>query len=320
MTDGRDMRISIVVPHLNQREFLGRCLESLATQVASHDVEVIVVDNGSDHPPRDVCDRHSFVRLEHQATPGPGPARNRGVAQSTGDILAFIDADCVAHRGWLDTLVKVFANEPATMIVGGDTRISVANPARLTMLESYESVFAFRQQHYIEKLGFSGSGNLAMRREVYVAVGPFAGIDVAEDRDWGRRATLLGCRIKYVPEMIVCHPARRTFGELRRKWDRHISHDWKDTSGRAFRRLRWAGTALAVLASGVVDLHKVMASTQIFTRRERLLAALVLMTIRLYRAWRMAAVLLSTSADAPRCWNRTLMARDSGTFQRVKTP
>jgi len=73
-------------------------------------------------------------------------------------------------------------------VVGGDVRIAVANPRRLTHLEAYESIFAYRQQEYIETMGFSGTGNLAVGREDFERIGPFAGIEVAEDRDWGRRA------------------------------------------------------------------------------------------------------------------------------------
>jgi GT2 family glycosyltransferase len=191
------------------------------------------------------------------------------------------------------------------MVVGGDVRIGVADSAHLTMLEAYESVFAYRQQEYIEKLGFSGTGNLAMRREAFDAVGAFAGIEIAEDRDWGRRATQLGYRIRYVPEMILFHPARRNFAELRRKWDRHISHDYEESSGSAFWRLRWAVLALAVAASGIADIRKVIVSNRISTAPETFMAAAMLMRIRLYRAGRMLRLLMPGSGKAIRNWNRT---------------
>ena len=112
--------------------------------------------------------------------------------------------------------------------IGGDVRIAVTDPMRFTQLEAYESIFAYRQEEYIRKFGFSGTGNLAMHREDFELVGPFAGIKVAEDRDWGRRAKALGLQIQYVPDMIVYHPARVTFSELYKKWDRHIAHDASD--------------------------------------------------------------------------------------------
>ena len=68
----------------------------------------------------------------------------------------------------------------------------------------------------------------AMRRSAYGAVGPFGGIELAEDSDWGHRATSMGYAIGYVPTMIVYHPARQSFADLCTKWDRHISHDFTE--------------------------------------------------------------------------------------------
>jgi len=304
MTAAASMRVSIVIPHLNQPEFLARCLAALAPQVeAMQDVEAIVVDNGSRVLPKEVCGRFDWVRMIQEPIPGPGPARNRGIAAAKAQLLAFIDADCVAHPDWLASLVREFEANSATQIVGGDVRIGLADPARSSALEAYESVFAYRQEEYIEKMGFSGTGNLAMRRAAYEAVGPFAGIEVAEDRDWGRRANAKGLRIKYLPSMIAYHPARKTFAELCRKWDRHVSHDYEELPAGPLGQVKWAGLALAVAASGIVDVRKIVASRRISTLRERLLAATVLARIRFYRARRMLGQFLLVDRKS-RDWNR----------------
>ena len=66
------------------------------------------------------------------------------------------------------------------------------------------------QRDYIERKGFSVTANLASRRAVFDAVGPFAGIEIAEDIDWGQRATRHGPSAPvYAPEVMVYHPARR---------------------------------------------------------------------------------------------------------------
>ena len=245
-------RLGIVIPHLNQPEFLRHCLQSLAPQIAAHPgVEVVVVDNGSHQLPVEVCRPYDFVRLEQEPEAGPGPARNRGIAVCEADLLAFIDADCVADPGWLSSIVAAFAARQDLMIAGGDVRIGLADPRNMTMLEAYESVFAYRQKEYIEKKGFSGTGNLAMRRRAFEAVGPFAGIAVAEDRDWGQRATAKGLRIAYLPEMIVYHPARTSFAELRRKWDRHVAHDFAERPRGPIGLALWVAKSFAVGASGV---------------------------------------------------------------------
>ena len=115
---------SVVVPHLNQPEMLSRCLDSLATG-SRQPIEIIVVDNGSAELPEAACAAHRNVTLLSERTPGPGPARNRGVAAAKGDVLAFIDADCVADPGWLMAAEAALA-DPAAGILGGDVRIDVS--------------------------------------------------------------------------------------------------------------------------------------------------------------------------------------------------
>ena len=304
MTESGIPRVSIVIPHLNQPEFLARCLAALAPQIAAvTDAETIVVDNGSKTLPAAICAPYPWVKLTQEATPGPGPARNLGISKAQGILLAFIDADCVPDPHWLSSILAAFESNPAVVIAGGDVRIGLTDAARPTALEAYECVFAYRQKDYIEQAGFSGTGNLAMRRQAFEAVGPFAGIELAEDRDWGRRANARGLRIHYLESMIVYHPARQSFAELRGKWDRHVSHDYADLSPGLKGKMIWAGLALAVAVSGVMDCRKIVVSNRLSTFRERLLAAVILARIRLYRSSRMLSQLFRADYQS-RKWNR----------------
>ena len=283
--------ISVIIPHLNQSEALGRCLESLIEQSYPRELfEVIVVDNGSQTEPVDLVGRFEGVSLATEQTPGPGPARNRGVEACRGEILAFIDADCIADSGWLKAIARTLQRPEARVIAGGDVRIAVRDAGRLTAIEAYESVFAFRQKEYIEKKGFSGTGNLAVRRRDFDTIGPFAGIEVAEDTDWGRRAGACGYQILYIPEMIVSHPARRNITELCAKWDRHILHDFRQRQLDGLGKLAWCLRALAVPVSAIVHIPRVAKSHQIAGFRERLMATLVLLQIRAYRGIRMLSM------------------------------
>ena len=195
-------RVSIIIPHLNQRDAAEHCLLSLRAQSYPADrMEIILADNGSSVSLRELSSAFPEMCLVQETRPGPGLARNAGIAVATGEILAFIDADCRAHPQWVEAAVAALRQPEATGIVGGDVQIALANPARMTGLEAYESVFAYRQALYVHKLGFSGAGNLAMRRAMFEAVGPFAGIGIAEDRDWGRRARALGHVTLYAPKL-----------------------------------------------------------------------------------------------------------------------
>src|SRR4051794_31414111 len=117
------MLISVIIPHLNQEEYLRVGLEALHHQRGiGSNMEIIVVDNGSATLPEMVCSEWPDVRLVSEPTPGPGPARNRGIRAAHGEILAFIDADCLADPGWLAAIENAFA-DGQTRIIGGDVRV-----------------------------------------------------------------------------------------------------------------------------------------------------------------------------------------------------
>lgn len=298
--------ISVIVPHLDQAEALRSCLASLRAQTGlRQEAEIIVVDNGSRVLPVEICSAFPGVTLLSQPVPGPGPARNLGVASAKGDILAFIDADCIAGSGWLAEIERCFSAQADFAILGGDVRIACAAPNRLTLLEAYESVFAYRMKEYIAKQGFTGTGNLAVRAEVFAAVGPFGGIEIAEDRDWGQRALRLGYRTHYLPDMIVYHPARKTFAELAKKWERHTAHDFVRIQSQRGWRLRWILRSLAIAASPVAELLRIGRTDRLKGLRSRALAFIGVVFVRCYRFWIMLALAFGASAPAWSArWNR----------------
>lgn len=299
----RKARISVIIPHLNQPEMLGRCLTSLACGQHQAD-EIIVVDNGSATLPTAICAAYPGVQLLQELAPGPGPARNKGIAASTGDILAFIDADCIAAPDWL-AAAETAMSDPAATILGGDVRIAYADPGHLTMLEAYESIYAYRMDRYIAREGFTGTGNLVVRRAVLTDVGAFAGIDVAEDRDWGRRATAKGNRIRYVAGMKVYHPARTSFTDLFRKWDRQTAHDYAEARKSLPGWSKWVAKTLVMGVSPVADIPRILLSDRVIGPRNKILAFLSLLRIRSYRAGIMAWILVGKdSKKMSGKWNR----------------
>ena len=300
---GWDPTISVVIPHLNQSESLARCLASLAAG-RRQAAEIIVVDNGSVNLPEAVCAAHPSVTLLSELTPGPGPARNRGVAIARGTILAFIDADCLADANWLAAASAAMA-DPKAQILGGDVQIALGDPARLTPLEAYECIYAYRMDRYIAREGFTGTGNLVVKREVLAAVGPFAGLEVAEDRDWGQRATRSGYNLRYIADMKVYHPARQSFAELARKWDRHVAHDYLFARVKPFGKLRFLAKMLAMGVSPLAEIPRILVSDRVSGIANRYRAFGSMARVRLYRARIMAKLLAGTDpAELSGAWNR----------------
>lgn len=304
MSTGDELpRASVIVPHLNTPDALARCLASVASQQLDHgSFEIIVADNGSTVSLDAVRAAYPAVRFVVEPTPGPGPARNAGVAVSRGAVLAFIDADCRAGDGWLQAAVDAVEPDPDNRVVGGDVRIDYRDPDRLSAAEAYEAVFAYRQAMYIRKLRFSGTGNLAMGRSVHARVGPFAGIGVAEDRDWGRRACALGLPARYVPAMRIYHPARADFAELATKWRRQIAHDLAEHRARGRALWKWHARAVAVALSAPVSGVQLLVSDRLHGLGNRFRGLSMLTRTRLFRAAEMMRAVGGPSQAEG--WNR----------------
>jgi glycosyltransferase involved in cell wall biosynthesis len=100
--------ISVVVPVRNGEAMIGDCIESiLACDYPGERHEVLVVDNASTDRTPEVVSEHP-VRLLNEPQRGVSFARNRGIAESSGEILAFIDGDCLADPSWLRELARPF--------------------------------------------------------------------------------------------------------------------------------------------------------------------------------------------------------------------
>lgn len=299
-------RVSIIIPHYNMPDALERCLASVkGQQIDRGTVEIIVVDNNSTVALEAVRARHPDVTFLAESRPGPGLARNKGVAAARAPLLAFIDADCRAEQGWLQAAIDGLRPDGDRAVVGGDVQIDVVDPRRLTGIEAYEAVFAYRQAMYIRKRNFSGTGNLAMAAPVHRAVGPFAGIDVAEDLDWGQRAAAAGYRIRYVPGMIVYHPARPDFASLTRKWQRHIRHDWVAHQAAGRPAWRWWARAGAMVVSVPVDALRLLGSGRLLGLANRWRGIGVLAQLRLFRAHEMIRAAGAQDETGATFWNPT---------------
>jgi GT2 family glycosyltransferase len=271
--------VSVVIPHLDDLANLDRCLTLLGQQTY-RSVEIIVVDNGSRVGIEAVrATAAARARVVQAQARGAGPARNAGADQARGAILAFIDSDCRPDPDWIAEGVASLASHD---LVGGSVHVDVEDRANMTPCEAFEVVFAFRNDMYIRRKGFTVTASMFVRRDVFATVGPFRN-GVSEDMDWCHRARRLGYRLGYAPNAIVGHPARRTWAELRRKSERLTAESFELYGEMRFGRLRWLARAWLIPVSIVPHLARVMTTAKLGNLRDRLRAAQVLIRIRLVR-------------------------------------
>ncbi|HUR25291.1 MAG TPA: glycosyltransferase [Candidatus Thermoplasmatota archaeon] len=195
-----DVKVSVVLTTLNEGKNLRHLLDSLVHQENLH--EVVLVDAGSGDATVAVAEsyrrRFPHLRIIHQPS-RRGEGRNIGARQATGDLLAFIDGDCVANAFWLRRLARAWDGEPMRVVAGK------------TDLTGY---WAFTQLHRVE-LPHRGqettwpSCNLAYPRGLFERLGGFDPTFVtAEDIDLNFRAIEAGANIVHEPEAIVYAKAR----------------------------------------------------------------------------------------------------------------
>ena len=274
-------QISVIIPHYHDHPALDRCLRALEQQTLGRDrFEIVVADNNS--PEGEDAVRAAIdgrARLIVVIERGAGLARNGGVGIATGSILAFTDSDCVPEPGWMAAGI---AGLSAYDFVGGHVRVLLQNPPKMSAVEAFERVFAFDFKTYIEKKGFTGSGNMFCSRAVFEAVGGFR-TGVSEDVEWSHRATSLGFRLGYAPGAVVGHPARQYWSDLITKWRRVNSETFGLSNATLGQRLNWLLRTLALPASALAHTPKVMASRELDTLGQRLSALGVLYRLRLWR-------------------------------------
>ena len=110
---------------------LRSCLDGLAAQAASRDLDVLVVANACSDNTAQVAeafrDKLPCLRLIEEARPGLSHARNRGLAETSAEHIAYIDDDAVPRDGWSEEIVRPFADR-SVACVGGRILVRSARP------------------------------------------------------------------------------------------------------------------------------------------------------------------------------------------------
>ncbi len=168
MSPPRECSVSIVLPTCDRADITRRCLLALAAQTFP-DLEIIVVDDGSRDETPAMLERfaaeHPDLRLtvlRNETNRGANASRNRGVQAATGDLVAFLDSDCIAAPDWVEQLVAGFSDARVGAVTG-----LVLDPPPRTVYD-----LSFRGTHRVARAGPARrlvAGNLAVRREPLLA-------------------------------------------------------------------------------------------------------------------------------------------------------
>lgn len=201
MTSDAD-RVSVVIPARNAAGTLGRCLESLRSDIERGTVEeVVVVDDGS-------TDRTAAIAAERGARVlagpgrGPGPARNVGWRATGTALVWFVDADCVVDDGALDRLRDGLDDERVAAVGGSYTNL---HPRSILARVVHEEIRS-RHRSMSEDVDYLASFHVLYRRRALETVDGFdESLFFAEDADLSFRLIRAGMRLRFDPESTVGH-------------------------------------------------------------------------------------------------------------------
>lgn len=219
------MRVSIIIPVLDDFRRLRLCLDALAGQTWPREgLEVVVVDNGSREDVVPAVAEFPFVRVLREARPGSYVARNTGIRAAKGEVFAFTDSDCVPQPNWIEAGVRALRESGPNSVIGGRVNLFVENSDSPTLAEEFDLATGFSQQIYVEKKRYAVTANLFTTPEVFEAIGLFnAELRSGGDKQWGLRAHAAGMTLRYSDHAVVRHPARRSLRELMRKRARVVA-------------------------------------------------------------------------------------------------
>ncbi len=207
------MRYSLIIPVYNRPDEVDELLHSLLGQTF-RDFEVIVVEDGSPVPCRDVAMKYADrLDLHYYAKPnsGPGQTRNYGAGLSHGEYLIVLDSDCILPPGYLDAVESELQSAPADAFGGPDRAhasfTSMQKAINYSMTSFFTSGGIRGGKKKMDKF-YPRSFNMGVRRDVYQALGGFSRMRFGEDIDLSIRIFKGGYRCRLFPGAWVYHKRR----------------------------------------------------------------------------------------------------------------
>ena len=196
--------VSVVVLSYNSEGTIRRCLDSLLGQRTDLEFEVLVVDSSRDSTARIVAGEYPRAKLIHlDRRTLPGAARNIGIRNATGSVIAFLASDCVASTDWLE--LRFRSHQAGFTGVGG--AITNANPESIVGWANYFMEYLFclpsRPREVIKDKVIH---NLSYKREIFARLGLFpTHLEVGEDTVFNRRMMLHGEPVLFEPQVLTGH-------------------------------------------------------------------------------------------------------------------
>lgn len=214
------MHVSAIICTRNRADLIGAAVASVLANTYP-DFDLLVVDQ-SDGPEtsriiRELMTKHSNLRYLHTTTPGLSRAYNIGIRETTGEILAFTDDDCVAPTDWIGSVAAAFISVPEADMLYGQVLLPKALADSNDIVPTLPIDRAQRLSHRDGFRIYGMGANFAARRRLFARVGSFdemlgggGPLKSSQDFDLQYRVYRAGATVLLRPEVRVDHYGVRT--------------------------------------------------------------------------------------------------------------
>lgn len=218
--------ISVIICTYNRERYIYNVLQSIAEgNLSKESYEIVLVDNNSSDNTKGECDRfmadYPKIRLHYCIEPNQGLsyARNCGIRESKGDVLAYVDDDALVNKEYLSTYADFFERNPQAVAAGGPILPEYDGCDEPEWMSHYTRQLVTGKLWLGEKErefpggAFPGGGNAAYRKSVFDAIGLFNvelgrkgnSLIGAEEKDLFDKMTTRGMKFYYLPTAILYH-------------------------------------------------------------------------------------------------------------------
>lgn len=208
------MYFSLIIPVYNRPDEIEELLESLVHQTYEQEYEIVIIEDGSAIPCREVADRYAGrlnISYFYKANSGPGDSRNFGMRNAKGDYFIILDSDCIIPPAYLQNVHDSLAAGYTDCFGGPDAALDsfsdVQKAINFTMTSFLTTGGIRGKSETIEKFQ-PRSFNMGLSKKAFEASGGFGNIHPGEDPDLSIRLWKMGFKTRLITTAFVYHKRR----------------------------------------------------------------------------------------------------------------
>jgi glycosyltransferase involved in cell wall biosynthesis len=216
------LKYSVIIPVYNRPDEVDELLESLTNQQYTN-FEVIVVEDGSTLPCKDVVDHYSeMLNLKYftKENTGPGTTRNFGAERANGDFFIFFDSDCIIPQQYFQEIENGLNKHNVDAFGGPDRAHSSFTPIQKAInysMTSFLTTGGIRGGKERFDKFYPRSFNMGISKKAFVETGGFSKLRFGEDVDFSMRLIEGGFSTQLFPKAFVYHKRRTDFRKFYRQ-------------------------------------------------------------------------------------------------------